>query len=246
MIEIPKNCPACSSVLVQVNEQLFCKNIECPAQLSKKLEHFVKTIGIKGLGPKTLEKLLLSDLLEIYTLSEDFLVEVLGATIAKKLYSEIQKSRVASLATVLEAFSIPLLGGTASKKIANVVSSIEEINNETCVKAGLGPAVTQNLLDWIATDYYNYKELLPFDFKPSPVIGSSDKTVCITGKLKSFKTKADAESALRIKGFEPVSSVTKTTKYLVDESSANSSKRQQAEKYNIPIIDNLTNFLKDN
>jgi NAD-dependent DNA ligase len=246
MIEIPKNCPACSSLLETVNEQLFCRNKACPAQLAKKLEHFCKVLGIKGLGPKTLEKLDLTELFDVFTLDEQQLSTALGSTVvAKKLLTEIDKAKHVSLSTVLESFAIPLLGSTASKKLATVVASVDEINNETCLKAGLGPTVTKNLMDWLESDYNYIKDSMPFVFTKESAIVSSGKTVCITGKLKSFKTKADAEAALRMHGLEPVSSVTKGTNYLVDETSANSSKRQQAEKYNIPIIDNLTNFLKD-
>jgi DNA ligase (NAD+) len=52
----PTNCPACNSDLELVNDQLFCRNSLCPAQSAKKLEHFARTIKIKGLGPSTIEK----------------------------------------------------------------------------------------------------------------------------------------------------------------------------------------------
>ena len=47
----PTQCPSCDSVLEWVNDQLFCRNRACPAQNSKAVEHFAKTIKIKGLGP---------------------------------------------------------------------------------------------------------------------------------------------------------------------------------------------------
>lgn len=247
MLFIPENCPSCNSKLETVNEQLFCRNKECPAQLTKKLEHFCKTLGIKGLGPKTLEKLDLDDVLDIFYLEQADLEAVVGDKLSSKLFLEICKAKqYATLDVVLEAFAIPLLGSTASKKISAVVASIDEINNETCQKAGLGPVVTQNLLSWVEDEYKNIKDFLPFTFSNVPIKHESGKTVCITGKLSSFKTKADAEAALRNKGFVPTSSVTKNTDYLIDETSANSSKRQLAEKYGIKIITNLTNFLKEN
>ena len=44
----PTQCPSCDSVLEWVNDQLFCRNGSCPAQNSKAVEHFAKTIKIKG------------------------------------------------------------------------------------------------------------------------------------------------------------------------------------------------------
>ena len=42
-IIIPTHCPACNSELDVVNDQLFCRNPDCPAKSSKRIEHFVKT-----------------------------------------------------------------------------------------------------------------------------------------------------------------------------------------------------------
>lgn len=245
-IEIPTTCPCCSYKLELVNQQLFCRNIVCEAQLGKKIEHFTKVLGIKGCGPKTIEKLGLSDITEIFYLNRDSAIAALGEKIATKLLDEIEKSKVANLATVLASMSIPLVGDTASGKIASKVSGIDEINQETCKIAGLGAKVTENLLNWIATDYQEMKEFLPFTFKSGEqkTVNANAKRVCITGKLKSFKKKSDAESSLSAAGFILVDSVTKTTDYLVDEGDLMSAKREKAVSYGITIITDLNALLQ--
>ncbi|NDB57321.1 hypothetical protein EB001_02545 [bacterium] len=245
-IEIPTTCPCCSYTLETVNEQLFCRNLSCEAQLGKKLEHFTKTLGIKGFGPKTIEKLGLADITELFYLERDSVIESLGSEkVADKLLDEIERAKGADLATVLASFSIPLVGGTASKKIASVVSSIEEITQETCKQAGLGDKVTSNLLNWISMEYPEMKEFLPFSFKSSQVkpVSTSGPTICITGKLSSFKTKSEAAKILEAAGFIVVESVTKTLKYLVDEDNKGSTKRKKAEEYGATIVTNLTDFV---
>lgn len=245
-IEIPTTCPCCSYKLEMVNEQLFCRNLSCEAQLGKKLEHFTKTLGIKGFGPKTIEKLGLADITELFYLDRDTVIESLGSEkVADKLLDEIERAKGADLATVLAAFSIPLVGGTASKKIASVVGSIEEITQETCKQAGLGEKVTSNLLSWINLEYPEMKEFLPFSFKFSNVkISNTDgPTVCITGKLTSFKTKAEAAKVLEAAGLVVVESVTKTLKYLIDEEDKGSTKRKKAEEYGVTIVTNLKDFV---
>ena len=246
-IEIPTTCPCCSYELVFVNEQLFCRNTACSAQLNKKLENFCKVLSIKGFGPKTIEKLNLADITELFYLDQDLVVAALGEKVALKLLDEIERAKTADLATVLAAFSIPLVGGTAAKKIAAVVSKIEEITQETCKIAGLGAKVTENLLAWIATDYQEIKEFLPFTFTngKQKAVSADSKRVCITGKLKSFKKKADAESSLSAAGFTLVDSVTKTTDYLVDEEGKMSSKREKAVSYGITIITDINILLKE-
>lgn len=250
-IEIPKNCPCCDYPLELVKDQLFCRNTACDAQIGKKLEHFAKTLGIKGLGPKAVEKLNLGDITELYYLEVSDLAHALGSTaVATKLYDQIQASRSASLDTVLPAFSIPLVGNSAASKICSVVSSIDEITAETCKQAGLGNVVTENLLNWLATDFKEIREFLPFTFRVSqtrPVSSNSNGlTICITGKLASFKTKSEASAALTAAGFTVTESVTKTTSYLVDEGDKGSAKRTKAESLGIPIISNLPQFLKEN
>lgn len=245
-IEIPTTCPCCSYTLEMVNEQLFCRNLSCEAQLGKKLEHFTKTLGIKGFGPKTIEKLGLADITELFYLDRDLVIESLGSEkVADKLLDEIERAKGVDLATVLASFSIPLVGGTASKKIASVVSSIEEITQETCKQAGLGDKVTSNLLNWISMEYPEMKEFLPFSFKSSQVkpVNTSGPTICITGKLASFKTKSEAAKILEAAGFIVVESVTKTLKYLVDEDNKGSTKRKKAEEYGATIVTNLNDFV---
>lgn len=247
-IEIPKNCPCCSYTLEWVNDQLFCRNPSCSAQLNKKLEHFTKTLGIKGFGPRTVEKLQLADITELFYMDRDMVIAALGSErIADKLLDEIERSKGADLATVLASFSIPLIGNTAATKLAVVVNDITEITAEKCKEAGLGDKATNNLLDWLDTEYQELKEFLPFSFK-SNITRTNDadvKTICITGKLSSFKTKADAAVQLANLGFKVTESVTKTLNYLVDEQNKDSSKRKKAEEYGITIINNLNNFLEE-
>jgi NAD-dependent DNA ligase len=246
-IEIPTNCPCCEYTLEWVNDQLFCRNTACSAQLSAKVEHFCKTLGIKGFGPKTVEKLQISDITEIYYLDVQQVAEVLNSErTALKLLDEIERSKGADLATVLAAFSIPLIGNTASTKICGVVGHIDEITHEKCKESGLGEKATANLLTWIETEYTELKEFLPFSFRSNVQVtsGGDGPTVCITGKLTSFKTKSAANEALAAAGYKVVDSVTKTLSYLIDEANDNSSKRKKAEQYGITIVDNLIQFLQ--
>jgi NAD-dependent DNA ligase len=150
------------------------------------------------------------------------------------------------LATVIASFSIPLVGGTASKKICAAVINIDEITFERCRQAGLGEKVSQNLVGWLETEFLEVREFLPFSFTSQQVpIQSGGKSVCITGKLSSFKTKSEAYKALEEAGFKVTETVTKSTDYLVDEDNKGSSKRKKADELGITIIQNLNTFLKE-
>jgi NAD-dependent DNA ligase len=165
--------------------------------------------------------------------------------LAKKLYAEIKNSEAAPFNTVLAAFSIPLIGKTASDKLSKIITNITEINESSCKQAGLGPKATENLLEWLHKDFFCfYDGYLPFDFKfETPLHKEELGVVCISGKLKSYKTKALATAALLDKGYIVKSSLTKDVTILVNESGVESAKTNQARKSGITIIENLLDLI---
>ena len=121
----PTNCPACASELEFVNDQLFCISTSCSAKSAKRLEHFAKTLKIKGLGPSTIDRLGLDDYDDIYCLSQVEISSLLASEkLGEKLHTEIQNSKSVDLITLLPAFSIPLIGSSATNKLAKHISSI--------------------------------------------------------------------------------------------------------------------------
>ena len=246
----PTNCPACDSVLELINEQLFCRDSKCPAQWNKKLESFASTLKIKGLGPATIFKLGVESLPELYELTvSDIQDRIHSERLAEKLYDELQKSKSSKLVDIIPAFSIPLIGRSASQKLCDRISHIEDISEKSCTEAGIGPKATANLLKWLETEYYpsDYKTTLPFKWenkisKKKEVNG----VVCISGKLKSYSTKAHAEKVLNQYGYVVKSSLTKDCTHLINESGIESAKTQTARDRGVQIITNLNKFLGEN
>lgn len=245
-IQAPTNCPSCGSVLEWSNDLLYCRSSSCIPQKVKKVEHFAKTLKIKGLGPSTIDRLNLIDVDQIYSLTKEEITEALSSEkLAEKLYSEIENSKSAPLNLVLPGFSIPLIGKTAAQKLSLVCRSIVEINGEVCKQAGLGPKATENLLSWIQNDFYGfYDGYLPFDFK----FVQSENTVttgvvCISGKLNSYKTKAEAAEVLEKLGYTVKSSLTKDVTILVNESGIESAKTTKARDSGVTIVTNLLDFI---
>lgn len=244
----PTDCPSCGSTLVPSNQLLYCHNITCGAQRAKKIEHFAKTLKIKGLGPATIEKLEIDDFDQIYLYDELLLSEKLGEKLGKKLYAEIQNSASAPLDMVLPAFGIPLIGKTATKKLSETMQSITEITSDTCERAGLGPKATENLCNWLDSEFYCfYDGCLPFDMKFKSKTFSehlTKATVCISGRLKSFKTKAEATDTLANLGYIVKSSLTKDVTILINESGIDSAKTKQARDAGVTIVTDLKSYLE--
>lgn len=246
MIQAPKNCPSCQSTLVLIKDTLYCKNSQCPAQSAKQIEHFAKTLRIKGLGPNTIEKLGLENITQIYDLDLGVVTAMLGSVkLAVKLLTEIERSKKEPLNTVLPAFGIPLIGRSATDKLSQVCGSIFDIDYEECKAAGLGPKATENLLDWLATDFHDLYDL-PFSFEFEKSVSSSKESrgiVCISGKLKSFKTKAEATKILEELGYTVKDSLTKDVTILINESGVESAKTVKAEASGVRIVNNINELI---
>jgi len=241
----PAACPSCNSKLVLVKDQLFCRDSSCPAQSIKKLEAYTKILGIKGIGPKTLEKLEFIEPIELYECSKEYLISQLNSeAIGTKVYASIQASRKVELATLIQSFNIPLIGKSASQKLAKVVASIDNINSNTCAFAGLGQVATTNLLNWLDTvwvgegksallEHVEVIDIPETTIQPKKDLGIS---VAITGKLDNYKNRAEAGTYLESKGFTIKSGVSGKVDYLISEEGRDSSSTKKAKKLGIPIL----------
>ena len=244
----PEVCPSCEYSLEWKNDMLYCTNILCPAQIQKRIEHFARSLKIKGLGPKSIEKLGLTSFLDIYNLSYYSIKSALSSEkLAIKLLREINHSRKASMNDVLPAFSIPLIGKTAATKLSSKIKSLFDLDEDKCKAAGLGPKATESLLSWYSGEFENGLKKLPFDWQfQTPKIATETKgAVCISGKLSSFKTKAEATKALSYAGYVVKTSLTKDVIFLVNESGIESAKTREARERGITIITSLNEWIGD-
>ena len=241
----PSNCPSCGEFLQWENHILYCRNTNCGSQSQKKIEHFAKTLKIKGLGPAAIEKLELDNPGDLYCLTIIDIEEALGSKkLAEKLFAEIQNSRKAPLNMVLPALSIRLIGRTATEKLSKICNGLYEVDEEVCSDAGLGPAATQSLLEYLEDGLpYTLPQNMLFE---KPVQKDIAGIVCISGKLKSFKTKAEATKVLEQHGYTVKSSVTKDVTVLVNESGIESQKTIKARNDGLLIVENLLEFLGEN
>ena len=248
MITVPTNCPSCSSDLKLVNDILYCRNPSCKAKKNKNIEHFAKTLKIKGLGPATIEKLELQSIEDIYNLDESEIAEKLKSEkLAVKLIEEIGKSTKKPFNEVLPALGIPLVGKSATDKLSKLCKSVFDINEKSCKEAGLGNKVTDNLLSWVNLELESIMNLpISFRFKKDNVQKKNREVVCITGKLDSFKTKSEASEVLKSLGYSVSSTVTKNVTVLVNESGIESAKTRRARESGILIITNLKNYIGEN
>lgn len=234
-IQIITNCPSCDSLLERVNDQLFCRNTNCEAKTNKKVLHYIKALKIKGLGERTVDKLGISSISDIYAQlnDSDRVSSIIGEKLAAKLVAEIKLAKTVQFSTYLSAFGIPLVGKTIATKLSDVVSSVEGITLQACKKAGVGDKASANLVEWASTYIEENPVTIVNTITPRKAFSHN---ICITGKIDGY-SRTQLKDLLETKGLKLVSAVSGTTNYLVTEDTSKaSSKIKKAESLGISII----------
>jgi DNA ligase (NAD+) len=203
------------------------------AQSNKRLvEHFVKTLGIKGLGPASIEKLGINHPSELY---EDIDWDVLGKN-GLKVREELNRPK--EYTTILASLGIPGVGKSTAQLICSHIPTFEELHTISSVSIhGIGPTTVENILSWLAVNS-EWVQRLPYKLEAPKKEDAEQESntirkICITGKLDM--TKQELAEHLSRYGFEVIGSVTKDC-YALISNGEESTKTKQANKYGIPVI----------
>ena len=199
------------------------------------VEHYVKTLGIKGLGPSSIEKLEISHPSELYG---DVPWSILGKN-GDKIREEI--SRPKDYPTILASLGIPGVGKSTAQLICKHIPAFENLSRIGELQIhGIGPTTVENILSWLEVNA-DWVERLPYKLEVETST-SEDKVeyrkVCVTGKLDM--TKSELGAHLEKFGFELSDSLTKDC-YALISSGEESTKTKQAQKYGIPVINYWNN-----
>lgn len=134
LIKFIQKCPSCNYKLIKYLKNYYCINeFHCPAQLIKKIEHFVskKAMNINYLGIEKIKILfnhkIIKYIYDIYYLKKEVLMNILNINdlYAKKIILEIKKSKNIPFYKVFYALSIKHIGENISKKLINKIPNIK-------------------------------------------------------------------------------------------------------------------------
>jgi DNA ligase (NAD+) len=146
-------CPACDAPVKRDPEFVAwrCENLQCPAQHTRRIEHFASrgALNIEGLGEVVADALVTNDLchepLDLFNLTALRLASlnlgtveeprILGEKNAAKIIEALEKSRRLPLSRWLYAFGIPDIGETTAHEIALVHKNLDEIASSAILKA---------------------------------------------------------------------------------------------------------------
>ncbi len=264
--EIPDLCPVCNSGLRRSPDEavLRCENYDCPAQVLRRIEHFVSrnAMDIDGFGVAIVELLvknkLIRDYGDIYSLKQEDIVrlEGMGELSARNLITAIGKSKQQSLNRLIFALGIPHIGTTAAQTLADVYGDIDRLfdtDQESLEEIeGIGPKMARSAYQFFNHD--NNRQILAklraagLNFRQERILTSQifdGKTFVLTGTLPTLG-RDEAKSLIIANGGKVVSSVSSKTGYILAGEKAGS-KLTRGQKLNIPVINEAEffNMLKE-
>lgn len=138
-------CPACGGPIRRDPEFAvwLCENVQCPAQLTRRLEYFAKrgALDIDSLGgivaDKLVERGLVVDPLDVFQLQLEPLAKlnlgteeeprVFGEKNARKLLAAVERAKTLPLARWLHALAIPEVGETTAYDLAKFHPTLDAV-----------------------------------------------------------------------------------------------------------------------
>jgi DNA ligase (NAD+) len=253
---MPHRCPMCGGPVVRLEGEVAykCANKNCYAVNRRNLMHFVSkpAMNIEGMGEKIVDQLmkegLVSDASDLYQLEEGDLEPLarFAEKSAKNLVEAIRQSRQVPLAKFLNALGILHVGEETALDLANHFGSIGKLKRASLDElnsiSNIGGVVAKSIFDWFAAQR-NKKllgRLLKFIRITNPKITRkkqtlSGMTIVLTGELATL-TRDQAKEAVRARGGDIASSVSKNTSLVVAGANPGS-KFDNAKELGIKIID---------
>lgn len=133
----PTACPECGSGLIRIAGEIAirCPNADCPAQLRRRMEHFVSksALDVGQLGPRMVGQLLqhrlvrhVSDLFRL-TVDQLMILDHVQEKLARTIVESIQRSRRTTLWRLLHGLGIPHVGLQTAKLLARRFPSLDQI-----------------------------------------------------------------------------------------------------------------------
>ncbi|MBE6546401.1 MAG: NAD-dependent DNA ligase LigA [Ruminococcaceae bacterium] len=253
---MPTVCPSCGHPVVCDEDEaaVRCTSSTCPAQLSRRIEHFASkgAMNIDGLGPQIVDLLLengrIHDAADLYTLqaSEVENLERMGKKSAENLIGAIERSKSAGLERLVYALGIRNVGEVAATALAVRYGTLDALMaataEELCALPDFGAITADCVIDFFAEEQ---NRLLCERLAAAGVLTESVSepvgdslqglTFVLTGTLPTL-TREEAGERIKKKGGKVSGSVSKKTSYVVAGEAAGS-KLTKAKELGVAVID---------
>ena len=253
---MPTTCPVCGGKIVKDEGQvaLRCINVQCPAQLKRRIEHFASrgAMDIEGLGQVMVEQLvgreLVHDASDIYQLNAGKLgsIERMGEKSVANLLAAIEQSKTRPLWRLIFGLGILHVGVSAARALAAHFDGLDPLMEASVDELqripDVGEVVAASIHDFFQEprNRQMIARLQKFGVKPQvePKKQTSDSAVAgtswvITGTLS--QPREDIAELILARGGKVTGSVSKKTNYVLAGEAAGS-KLDKAKELGVRVL----------
>ena len=257
---MPATCPSCGEPVHREPDAAdhYCVNIACPAQLVRRVEHWVGrgAMDIVGVGEEQarlfVQQGLIHDVADLYALTPAHFEGIAGYGPKRiaNILAGIQASKDRPLDRLIAALGIRGVGGTAAELLARHYHSLDDLmaasTEELTAIAGVGPHTAKQIADFFR---HEPNRALIAKLKAAglrteggpagpAVVGSAlqGKSLVLTGTLPAL-TREAATALIEVHGGTVVGSVSKKTDYVLVGENPGGSKITKAQQLSIPMLD---------
>lgn len=251
--KMPEKCPACNNKLKEIEDLIYCTNVNCPSIILRRLQHFCskKAMNIETLGYSLIEQLFNKKLIQyfsdIYKLKKEDLNKLPGIKdkLSTKIINHIKKSKNTSFKRFLFALGIRHIGEQIALKVSEHyggnITGLKKLlkakEEELTQIDDVGVIVAQSLVTELKNLSQEIQNLLKLGVK---LVSKNTKNT-LEGKIfvitGTFQQKRNTISELiQAHGGRVSSSITSKTNYLLCGENPGS-KYDKAKKLHIPCID---------
>jgi len=237
-----------------------CEDLNCPAQLRRRIEHFAgrRAMDIEGLGEALIDQLvttgLVKGLVDLYRLDFDCLVnlERMGKKSSENLLEALEKSKANPPYRLLHGLGVRHVGEHVAEVLMDQVEDLRQLGEKTQEELEsipeVGPVVAESIRTFFE-DERNREVLdqlaeLGLNFKRSQATATGNQTVqrnleglqfVLTGTLSKY-TRDEAKDLIQQRGGRVTGSVSKKTDYVICGTDPGS-KAEKAESLGVKILD---------
>ena len=257
---MPEACPSCGSLVEKPEDEAmsYCRNLGCPAQIVRLMEHFVSrsAMDIEGLGVMQvvalLDKGLIGDVADLYGLAsksaEMLEMERMGEKSVANLLAAIEASKDRPLSRLLVALGITHVGGEVAEALARHFGSLDTLlgaaEEELLAVPSVGPKIASSVATHLADEANRrvIEKLREAGVRLKDEGGAeptgqtlAGKRFVVTGRMER-RSRSEIEDKVKELGGSVSGSVSKKTYRLIAGADAGS-KLADAHRLGVRVID---------
>lgn len=254
------HCPECHTELVRQEgeAQHYCPNYTgCKPQIIGRIQHYIsrKAMDIEGLGGETVALLvnagLINNYSDLYNLTKEEVIplERMADKSADNMIKGIEASKEIPFERVLYALGIRYVGETVAKKLAkhykNIDALMEASEDELVNVDEIGSKIASSVVAFFQKEeniviIRKLKEIgVQLALSEEDLAKQTDKLkgdiVVISGVFETV-SRSELKKLIEDNGGKVSSSISSKTSYIVAGENMGPSKKEKAEKLNIPML----------